>query len=235
MADRNAASPGSARVLIWAAVALVLLAGGALVALWPTKTPHVESAEPEASLPVLRDLPLPANTAAAAPAGVAASPLARAAAPGSTPLPSKDFFSSDAPEALRKIHEVTVSGGLLAMDRMKELYQLGKDHPGDARPHLLMGQDAMNRGWQAFAVSHYERAVKEDPHAREDPRMLKDLVDIAGGKREAVKGASALSSIYGAAAVPAIEDALAAAGDKGDTERVEKLEALSQSLGAKAP
>jgi hypothetical protein len=167
----------------------------------------------------------------------ARTPTTRAAAAPSVKaqLEPVDFFAADAPESLRKMHEVTSSGGILAMPRMKELYQLGKDQPGDARPHLLMAEDAVNRGWDAFAVSHYERAFHEDPRAKQDPRMLKDLVAIAGGKSDAAKAVKAITDIYGAAAVPAIEDALAAAGDKGEADRVERLSALSQSLAEKTP
>jgi hypothetical protein len=155
--------------------------------------------------------------------------------PEKAPLAVVDFFTAEVPEELRKMHEVTSSGGLLALPRMKELYQLGKDHPGDPRPHLLMGQDAVNRGWDAFAIGHYQHAVREDPRARQDPRMLKDLVDIAGGKSEPAKAAKAITDIYGAAAVPAIEDAIAAAGDKSEADRVDRLLSLSRVLGEKAP
>jgi len=224
---------GSGKVFIAVGGALVLGAGLVLVAVWPSReraaSPVSVQASPEAPQETA------ATTASIAAArenlAVPSSPPSVAPTPVS-PLPSKDFFATDAPEPLRKMHDVTGSGGLLAMERMKELYQMGKDHPGDARPHLLMAEDAMNRGWEAFAVSHYERAQKEDPLAKEDPRMLKDLVEVAGGKHEAAKAAAALSSIYGAQAVAAVEQASAAAGDKGDADRVEKLEALSRSLGA---
>jgi hypothetical protein len=229
---------GSGRVLIWGAAALVFAAGLALFALLPKSAPprtanetsskapapDRESAPVVSPQPSVIALPARAPTARAAPAASAKPPL--------EPV---DFFAPDAPEALRKMHDVTSSGGILAMPRMKELYQLGKDQPGDARPHLLMAEDAVNRGWDAFAVSHYERAFREDPRARQDPRMLKDLVAIAGGKSDAAKAVKALTDIYGAAAVPAIEDAIAAAGDKGETDRVGRLSALSQSLAEKAP
>jgi hypothetical protein len=118
---------------------------------------------------------------------------------------------------------------------MKELYQLGKDRPGDARPHLVMAEDAVNRGWDDFAVSHYVRAQKEDPRARQDPKMLKDLVALASAKRSSAKAVDALASIYGPAAVPAVEEAIAAAGDKADPAVLERLEALSRRLASGAP
>jgi hypothetical protein len=173
----------------------------------------------------------PRTAATAALTSAAARP--RPAVTGDVaPLAPLDLFSGDVPEVLRMTHQVTAEGGQLALGRMKELYQLGKDHPGDARPHLVMAEDAMNRGWEAFAVDHYTRAQREDRRARQDPRMLKDLVAIAGGKREPAKATAALTSIYGAAAVPAVEEALAEAGDKGDLTRVEQLANLSRELAA---
>lgn len=231
---------GSGKVLIWTTAALVVAAGFVLFSLLHKSERPVAAAVPVSASGAAPESPAVPTGPTAPIALVAPSAthlaVARAAAPASAaPLPTTDFFGSDAPADLRKMHEVTSSGGMLALPRMKELYQLGKDHPGDARPHLLMAEDAVNRGWNGFAVSHYERAVREDPRAREDARMLKDLVSIASGKSESQKAATAITDIYGAAAVPAIEDALAAAGDKGDTNGVEKLSALSRALSAKAP
>ncbi|HEX4341659.1 MAG TPA: hypothetical protein VH062_37375 [Polyangiaceae bacterium] len=233
--DRRSSGTRSGRALIWAAGALVLVAGLVLVAVWPrSEKAAVVAKSAEESTAALPEVVLPmAPTASARPARVVPSSPAPVPASSAPPLPMKDFFASDAPESLRKMHDVTSSGGMLPVERMKELYQLGKDHPGDARPHLLMAEDAMNRGWDAFAVSHYERAAREDASAREDPRMLKDLVDVAGGKREPAKAASALSSIYGGSAASAVEAALAVAGEKGDEAAVQRLAALSAALRAK--
>ncbi len=241
MSDRQG-GPGKAsenragRVLIWGAAALVFAAGLTLFALLPRSAPRAANeTTPSSRAPEPESTPVPASPPSVV-AIPARAPTARAATAASAkPLQPVDFFAPDAPEAIRKMHEVTSSGGILAMPRMKELYQLGKDQPGDPRPHLLMAEDAVNRGWDAFAVSHYERAFREDPRARQDPRMLKDLVAIAGGKSDAAKAVRAITDIYGAAAVPAIEDAIAAAGDKGEADRVERLSALSSSLAEKGP
>ena len=226
-----------------AATPLAWMVGGLAVAalaifVWSRQsasTPQRSASESEpaaAPRPAQLEKPRPAATAAA-PAAAANSAAARprpAVTGNIAPLAPLDLFAGDVPEVLKMTHQVTAGGGQLALGRMKELYQLGKDHPGDARPHLVMAEDAMNRGWEAFAVDHYTRAQREDPRARQDPRMLKDLVAIASGKREPAKAASALVSIYGAAAVPAVEEALAEAGDKGDLTRVEQLANLSREL-----
>ena len=189
---------------------------------------------PASSSAALEDVPS-AGTAPAqiAKVGTSAAPAPARPNQASTkmvPLSPLDLFTGDVPEVLKMTHQVTAGGGQLALGRMKELYQLGKDHPGDARPHLVMAEDAMNRGWEAFAIDHYTRAQREDPRARQDPRMLKDLIAIAGGKREPSKASAALTSIYGAAAIPAVEEALAEAGEKGDLARVQQLADLSRQL-----
>ena len=240
MSERDSGSgktstSGSGRALIWVAAALVFAAGLTLFALLPTSPPRTASATNVSEPAPEREsaaVPTTPPSAVAVPARAPSAPVVTAPAE-KAPLKPVDFFGADAPEALRKMHEITSSGGVLALPRMKELYQLGKDQPGDPRPHLLMAEDAVNRGWDAFAVSHYERAVHEEPRARQDPRMLKDLVAIASGKSEAAKAVKAITEIYGAAAVPAIEDAIAAAGDKGEADRVERLSALSQALAVK--
>lgn len=236
----HAPSGGSGRILIWGAVTLVVAAALALFALLPTRSEPSRSPTPadERDRVGLRDTPQ-AVPSPPPPGRVAVTPSA-APPPAATarsipPLAKTDFFTREVDPSLLKMHEVTSGGGRLSIERMKEVYQLGKDHPGDPRPHLVMGEDAMNRGWDGFAVKHYERAVREDPRAREDPRMLRNLVDIAAGKYESAAAASALTKIYGPAAIPAVEEALAAAGDKGEADRVERLSALSRSLSTSTP
>jgi hypothetical protein len=147
--------------------------------------------------------------------------------------PPVDLLAGPLPEALEIAKTVTGRGKPLAAARLKELYEYGKAHPGDARPHLLMGTDSMNRGWYGFAADHYVRAVKEDPRARTDPHVLADLVKIAGDKEYAKRGESALAEIFGEAANAALEEAITAAGAAGDTARVDLLGEAVRAIGSK--
>jgi hypothetical protein len=236
-ADKPSETPSSSsgRWAPFLVVAGVVVAACIAFALWP-RTSHPDAASgsavssSEEPVPSVVLLERGAPSAARSAPMVLTPPEARAEAPKAAPLPPIDLFAAAAPELLQKTHEVTMRGEMLPVDRMKELYQLGKDHPGDARPHLVMAEDAMNRGWNAFAVDHYTRAQREDPRARQDPRMLKDLVSIAGGKHDASKASDAIISIYGQAAISAVEDAIAAAGDRGDQDGVQRLAALSGTL-----
>lgn len=154
--------------------------------------------------------------------------------PASSALPVVDLFEGETLELLRMGREVTNRGAPLNSARLKEIYQFGKDHPGDARPHLLMGADAMNRNWYGFAVDHYVRAQKEDPRARQDPRMLRDLVKLAGSEHFATQSGTAIRDVYGPDGLAAVEDAIAEAGSSEDMGRVERLSALARSL-SRAP
>jgi hypothetical protein len=151
-------------------------------------------------------------------------------ASSSSSLPPLDLFQGEPLELLRMGRDVTLRGAPLNSERLKEIYKYGKEHPGDARPHLLMGADAVNRNWYGFAIDHYVRAQKEDPRARQDPRMLQDLVKLAGSEHYAAQSGAAMRDIYGAAGISPVEDAIAEAEAKGDAPRVERLTALARSL-----
>jgi hypothetical protein len=227
----------SGRPLLWIMAGLVLAAAVALVLLLSRAG---EKAAPRPSAEILE-----AHVGAVAAGSGVISPSEKTprrtepppSSPPSAPsaLPTLDLFTSDAPELISRAREVTNREVPLSGARLKELYQFGKDHPGDARPHLLMGADSMNRQWYGFAVDHYVRAQKEDPRARQDSRMLQDLAHIAGDEHYASRAGDALRDIYGPSAMTAVEDAIAEAGAKGDMARVERLTACASSLSAPAP
>jgi hypothetical protein len=146
-----------------------------------------------------------------------------------------DLFSGPAPELISRGHEIVDSGGRLHSKRVKELYELGKQSPGDARPHVILALDSMNRGWYGFAVGHYQRAVEENPEAAKDPRVMRDLLNMAGRRHHAEKAQAAVASIYGPTALPAVRAAIEEAMAEGDAKRAGYLEELAQSLGESDP
>lgn len=230
----NARAP-SGRPLLWVMAGLVLAAAVVLVLLL-TRAEEKPTPRPKAEIPTL-PLAVVGGSQVTMPSGGASRPSdPRPSSPASAPsaLPTIDLFTTDAPELISRAREVTNSRAPLNGDRLKELYQFGKDHPGDARPHLLMGADSMNRQWYGFAVDHYVRAQKEDPRARQDSRMLEDLAHIAGDATYASKAGDALRNIYGPSGMGAVEDAIAEAGAKGDMARVERLTACASTLSAPA-
>jgi hypothetical protein len=190
----------------------------------PTPTPAPEQRD---------DIP-PRRTAVEAPTRTPTStpthvPAPRPAAPGAA-LPAIDLFAGEALELLSRGNQVVASGKPLAAHRTKELFEFGKENSGDARPYLLLGADWMNRGWFGFAVSHYLTAFHADPRARQDPRVLPDLLTIAGNEHYGDRAVEAIEEMYGAEAFKAIEDAVIAAGDRGDLAVVDRLGAAADRL-----
>lgn len=220
----------SGKPLIIGAVILVAAALGLLFSILPATHPPLppRSAAPEEREPAAAEQPAPVRAAAPSPPASAPPPV-RAQVPV---LPTVDLFVGDVPELLRMGKEVIDRGTPIASHKLKEIFQYAKDHPGDARGYLLMGNDAMNRKWFGFAAEHYESAQNADPRARQDPRMLTDLVRIASEPEYASQGETLLARIYGRYAVTAVEDALAAADGRGDRATVDRLTALSARLAA---
>jgi hypothetical protein len=134
-----------------------------------------------------------------------------------------DLFAGPAPELIEKALMIAEDGRPLHAKRVKELYQYGKDHPGDARPHILLALDSKNRGWHAFTASHYLQAVRENPDARRDPRILPDLLQIAGRRHDSDRAQEAVLEIYGAGALPAVRSSIEEALSVGDEHRAERL------------
>jgi hypothetical protein len=221
--------------VLWGVLLLVTVLAVVAFILWPRPTAGPARTR-AATSSVESPAPLEANDPErAAPLRPSSSGLATPPASAPAPLAPLDLFGPDAPELLGMGLKVVERGGILSSARLKEIFQYGREHPGDARAFILMGADSMNRGWLGFAVDHYTRAQKEDPRARQDPRMLRDLVQVAGDEHYGARGAAALGSIYGPTAVTAVEDAIVEAGGKGDMARVARLTELSRALSSPSP
>ena len=172
-ASNDEKTTSSGRLLIAAALAAILgLLALTMFLLRPPKAESKRGPQPRASAaaPVLEWAPEealvePAELARVLDAGAIAAPV-----PGSETV---DLFSGPAPEVISRGHDIVERGGRLHSKRVKELHELGKQSPGDARPHLVLALDSMNRGWYGFAISHYKRAVTENPDAAKDPHVMK--------------------------------------------------------------
>ena len=143
----------SGKPLVLGAAALVVAGAAALFALLPRKAPtqrSAASAVPEAPAPVE---PAPAPVSKPPPVRSAAPVLRPASVAPATSSPPVDLFAGEQPELFAMGQQVLEQKGRLNVARLKELYEWGKAHPGDARPHILMAIDSMNRDWWAFPHS----------------------------------------------------------------------------------
>jgi hypothetical protein len=94
---------------------------------------------------------------------------------------------------------------------------------------LLLGDAYLRKGWSQDALERYELAYTLSPDARNDPRMLRNIVHIiATVSVMAPKASEALKRMYGAEAREAVQEA-ARAPDL-DVEGRRRLRALLREL-----
>jgi hypothetical protein len=221
----------SAKTLLWGAGALVAAALAVAVAVWPSPAPRTPRTRPVASAAAF-ELPPRARQALVTPDEIEESDEGADAATAALRPQEEtvDLFAGPAPEIISKGYQFASEGRMLRSDKVKEVYEFGKQHPGDARPHIILGIDSMNRGWYGFAVGHYLKATQQDPRAKKDPRVMEDLLSVAGNQHYSDKAHEALAKIYGREALPAAKQALADATSEGNAVRTEHLGRLVGKL-----
>jgi len=168
-------------VLGWLAAALLLGAVG-VGTWWATREPPVDalSSEPD-----------------------------ERAQPTEAAEPVADPWATPPPEPLRPFLAM-VEEGRAFEDRaeIRPLYALAQAMPEDPRPLLLLGHLFVTRGWYTEGIRRYERAFQIDADARGDRRVLANLVDLAARDSVGDAASDALITIYGAEALPAVEQAV---------------------------
>jgi hypothetical protein len=111
-----------------------------------------------------------------------------------------------------------------------ELYHYFKKHPQDGRPQLVLGLDAVNRGWYEPAVGHYLNAYRADAQLKHEPRMLTDLLDIAAMGYYHEDAGAALVEIYGQEALSPLDERIERARAGGHAKQTELLARLRAQL-----
>jgi hypothetical protein len=141
------------------------------------------------------------------------------------------LFSRDAPQYIVEARRVVLEHGILSPTMVRELISHQQAHPGDGRPDLLLAEDRMNDGMRESAVNGYERATR-DPRSIEDPRMLEDLVQVAGAPYASRHAADVIVKAYGRRALDSVRVALAEASKAADENRTSRLAELAERLNA---
>lgn len=197
------------------------------------------------------DVDLPAETQDAVPSAAAAPPVVApsapepepkapepaAAVPGATAAATApgDLFVGTMPDFMAKSHVRVIDKKPLDVSEQRALYDFGKANPKDARPQLLLAWDSMNRDWQGMGVRMYRIAYRADRRAKDDPSMLRDLLDIAG-KYDGVEGSETTELVkeaFGGEALPKLDEALDKMRGTGDTRGVARLEALRAAISGR--
>jgi eukaryotic-like serine/threonine-protein kinase len=153
--------------------------------------------------------------------------------PGSKKRPAsgsvaRDPWRASVPRALRPIRARVERGVRMSQRGLQPVYTFAHQNPADPRPWLLLGHAYAQLDWYSDSVERYLRAHRVDSTSRGDPRMLADLLKVAGHPTAGPVGARAIRDIYGAEAIPALDRAIERRAGDGDT--IARLARLRKSL-----
>lgn len=146
------------------------------------------------------------------------------------PLRVTDFFKEAPPAPLDAAYQRLKQGTRMTATDVKALMAYDDEHPGDPRVQLLFAYDSMRLEWKRAAIGHYVQAYRVEPQAREDVRMLSDLIQLAGDEQEGERAADALEEIFGVDALTGVEDAIADAEQAGEAALAQRLSVLRDRL-----
>ena len=143
-------------------------------------------------------------------------------------LGARDPWREPVPRPLRPIRDRVKRGVHLSQRALVPAYEFARKNPDDPRPWLLLGAAYAQADWFRDSVERYLRAYQVDSTCRADPQMLADLLKAAAHPVAGRSAARAIRDIYGAEAIPALEQALE--HSRGDREATARLTRLRESL-----
>ena len=207
----------------------VLVAFGALM-VWVMAGPP--PADGDARAASTNEAPAAPDTAPERSEPAAAAKPTSAEPAVAAPQPSTDLFAGPMPDFMTDAHAHVLDKKWLEADVQKQLYQFGQDHKDDARPQLLLAWDSMNREWDGIAVRMYRIAYRADQRAKDDPRMLRDLLDVASrfDKAEHREATEVITEAYGTQALSELDAALTELRAGGDLMRAARLERVRAAI-----
>jgi serine/threonine-protein kinase len=144
------------------------------------------------------------------------------------PLGARDPWQEPVPRALQSIQHRVSRGVHMSQRALVPAYEFAHQNPRDPRPWLLLGHAYAQLDWLSDSVERYLRAYRIDSTCRGDPQMLADLLKAATHPVTGRSAARAIGDIYGAEAIPAVEQELNRRGD--DREAAARLARLRESL-----
>jgi hypothetical protein len=158
--------------------------------------------------------------------------LAAQPTPAAQPRPAADLFAGAMPDFMADAHARVLDKQWLDSAVQKQLYDHGQAHKDDARPQLLLAWDAMNREWDGIAVRMYRIAYRADGRAKDDPSMLRDLLDVASrfDRTENREATELVKEAYGREALPQLDAALAELREQGDLVRAARLQRVRSAI-----
>lgn len=183
---------GAHRAALWAAAAVLCLLSGVGAALGWMRWHEAR--------------PATAAQTTAPPATAMAAPEPGPPAPDPVPAPDRaDPWAGELPAPLAEAYPRTERHERFSRDELAPLYAYSKAHPDDSRGHLVLARAFADLGWFTPAIQRYEQAADADPEARNDPRMLDDVMPLLGHADLHEAAQRLVTKVYGADAVPRLE------------------------------
>jgi serine/threonine-protein kinase len=185
--------------------------------------PAVQPVQPATPPPPVAEVPAPVEEAK--PPDQPEQPESDAKA---APSGARDPWQEPVPRALQSIQHRVTRGVHMSQRALAPAYEFARKNPDDPRPWLLLGRAYAELDWLSDSVERYVRAYRVDSTSRGDPQMLADLVTAAAHPVAGRNAARAIHDIYGAEAIPAVEQALERRAS--EREAVARLVRLRESL-----
>jgi hypothetical protein len=222
------------RGLVLSAVALALFAGAMF---WALQGPAEDDPAPQAAASADDPEPVGHAPAAMQPAQPLANNAPAQPAKAEPAEPAVDLFAGEMPDFMANLHARVLDKKPLGAPQQRELYEYGKKNPTDARPQLLLAWDSMNREWDGIAVRMYRIAYRADPRAKQDPSMLRDLLQVAAthDRVEYRETTEIVREAYGGEALDAITEKIGELQARNDTKGVDRLERLRDAITGGTP
>jgi serine/threonine-protein kinase len=165
------------------------------------------------------------------PSGVAADEAQNdpgSGATGSGTRAANPWDRTPLPDVLKRVHGQVQAGQDIRGETLRALKRYAREHPDDPRPHLLVGHVFTARGWRRDALPRYQQALQDDDSALGDPLLLQNLLHMATRRNSHRRASDMVRQVYGADALPALQQMLRSAQLRPAQER--RLEQLQRSL-----
>jgi eukaryotic-like serine/threonine-protein kinase len=146
---------------------------------------------------------------------------------------ARNPWRSAIPKELRALRTAIQNGARGSDHSIATLRRYNREHPTDARGHLLIGSLYLNRDWRADAINQYSVAYQIDPSARGAPELLPNLLGCVTRGFSVNDAERLIDHAYGREALPAVERLLRSS--QKDARAVARLTGLKARLSGRDP
>ena len=122
---------------------------------------------------------------------------------------------------LERARAVVATGQPLPGDLERDVRRYVREHRDDARAHIVLAQHFVAKDFDLSAVQRYSLALRVDPGAARDPRIVSDLVRLASQPTVTEEAADLLHRSFGSGALAEVDRLLASGElDRASAERL---------------